>query len=760
MEEDLETEILPTPQRADLKQSVFPGGKVLMVRPDRYETSGTFIGELGSILGVAGDDPPAEVGASSFARLEADTIVFVGRLNRLPAWSESIERHGLKPLLDETAGKGADSYVLFSAARAYRGKNIVILAGNSHAADLWALATLRQMVFQHERTHYVREGRILDFPRFRLRGNKRPRLWEWRYKANYAWFFDQDRFSEGVPLRDYHRRPAAWIHHGAPLRATDGEMDELIEGRPARAGIRAIRGARQCYQAGCREFVLKFDDTSGELSEATRKEFSRGNDTAAYFQALHHFLLGMHRRIKAVDSENTVFFMPRPYWHNAFEQRAFAEALLAHGPLPKDIGLSVCGPEVISWTIPTRCLTDYRKLYGVEGKAQVYDNFGRGGEYFAYTGRDVDLWQEVECVFPERGTPVTRITVYDYLWNPEAYDPERSLRLAVRELAGRDPQLYRALWEYISYYNRYRDFAGYPAREEVLRRLPKLNQSLEKRFNALVPLLSRSPAAEEVKLQFELWGPESPRTSHEWGEYARLRRRLEYTPYMLAYGYREGEVTPTDSLIAVDGKLDEPAWESAKRSLPFVRPAWGRKEPPGDLAEFELHPKEATRLTMLYNDTHLFVGCEMHYAERPELPLWAQQQWRDKRSGEPVNFGWRVPCIELLFDTTGKREHYHHLVGNIAGHWVSTHCRAYVSEQTGGWWRPDWRFKFRLGEKRGAFEASIPLADLTETSPQPGTVWGFQAYRSKIGSFSMFSGVYDLVGGEHGTRQFGRIVFR
>ena len=40
-----------------------------------------------------------------------------------------------------------------------------------------------------------------------------------------------------------------------------------------------------------------------------------------------------------------------------------------------------------------------------------------------------------------------------------------------------------------------------------------------------------------------------------------------------------------------------------------------------------------------------------------------------------------------------------------------------------------------------------------------GTVWGFQAYRSKIGPFSMFSGVYDLVGGEHATRQFGRIVF-
>jgi len=91
---------------------------------------------------------------------------------------------------------------------------------------------------------------------------------------------------------------------------------------------------------------------------------------------------------------------------------------------------------------------------------------------------------------------------------------------------------------------------------------------------------------------------------------------------------------------------------------------------------------------------------------------------------------------------------------------MSTHCRAYEKEKTGGFWRPDWRFKFMLGAKSGVLEASIPLEDLTETPPQEGTVWGFQAYRSKIGPFSMFSGVYDLVGGEPGTRQFGRIVFQ
>ncbi len=140
-------------------------------------------------------------------------------------------------------------------------------------------------------------------------------------------------------------------------------------------------------------------------------------------------------------------------------------------------------------------------------------------------------------------------------------------------------------------------------------------------------------------------------------------------------------------------------------------------------------------------------------------PDWAMKRWRDHRPGDRANYAWRVPCIELFWDVTGRKEHYYHVAANIAGLWTSTHCRAYQTEKTGGWWHPDFEFKYVLDEKSSTFEAAIPLSALTDTPPKRGTVWGFQAYRSKIGPFAMFSGVYDLVGGEHGTRQFGRIVF-
>jgi len=754
---DLETAITPTPQRAELADAVFRAGKVLVVQPDKYDAPPTLLAELRARLG---EEAVQASTAGTFSPAQADTVIFVGKHRGLGAWDRLVKSENLQPLLDQVADKGPDGYVLLSAPGKLEGKHVVLLAGNSLAADFWALATLRQMTFTKDKADYIRQGRVADFPRFAYRGNKRPQRWEWRYKANYAWFFSQRDFPDRVARADYFRGRSAWVHHGEPLRATDQEMDDLINGPTDPRTKRPVAGARDAYQQGCREYVLKFDDTGWKLSDASERQFAGSDRMETYFKALHHFLAGMHRRIKALDAQNRVFFMPQPYAYNAYDQAPFVEGLLRHGPLPPDMGLSVCGLEVISWYIPTACMRDFRELYGLQGKAQIYDNFGRGGEYFAYTGRDPDLYREVECIFPERGTPVTRITVYDYLWNPEAYDPDRALRLAVRELSGGDPQLYQAMWDYVSYYNQHRNFTPCPAPEEAAKKLPQINRQMKRRFDALAPLLDRSALAVETKLKFEFWGPEEPKPTYEWGEYARLRRRLEFEPYERTYNYRQAEVMPTTEQIAVDGRLDEAAWKAARWAPDFVGPAWGRKTAPTDLAEFRLSDDQRARMKMLYSTSHLHVGIEFNYREKPVLPGWAQKMWADKKPGQQADVAWRVPCIELFFDPTARQEHYYSLVGNMAHLWFSTHLRAFEARQSGTWWKPDWKFQFTLGERSGVFEASIPLAALGQEPPRPGTVWGFQAFRSKIGPMAVFSGVYDLVGGEHATREFGRIVFR
>jgi len=744
---DLETAIIPTPQKAILHHTVFPAGKVAVALPEKYDAPDTVVRELRNL-----------VGADLVPRDQADTVVAigpslpVGGLNKAKALAAEIK----------LAERGEDGYLLHSAAKAAgTQKNLVVLRGNSPAGDLWALATLRQMAFEKDGALYFREGSVVDFPRFRFRGNKRPRAWEWRYKANYGWFFKapiEKPRRPGDNFRwDYFRHHGAWVRHGSPLTATDAEMDLLINGgeeTTPEGKRRRVRGAAAAWRAGCREFVLKFDDTGSRMSQATKAAF--GGD---FYKALHHYLLGMHKRLKALDAANRVYFMPRPYWFNSFELTRYAKSLLAFGPLPEDIGLSVCGPEVLSQVIPTACLREYRELFGLKGRAQIYDNRGRGGDFFPCEGRDPDLWREVSCLFPERGTPVTRITVYDYLWNPEAYDPERSLRLAVRELASREPEVYKALLDYILYYNANRWPTGYPPRDEAVARFRQGCRVSKSKYDALAPLLERSPMARELALADELWGPRAPRPSFEWGEFSRLRRRREFEPYMAAFGWQETRVAPTADAVAVDGRLDEPAWQRAPRFDRFARPAWGMKTPPDDPAAMRLADDEATCLRLLWSQTHLYIGIEFSYKEKPQVPNWAQKLWKGLAHGQQGDYAWRVPCFELFFDVNGRRADYYQVISNIAGIWLSKHFGVYEPARRGECWRPAWRFAFALGQRRGTFEAAIPFADLAPQPPKRGDVWGFQCFRSKIGTFGLFSGMFDLVGGDHAPSQFGRVVF-
>ena len=761
MDGALETAIIPTPQRASMRSTVFPVQKVQVVIPDEYAAPDTILAEIRALFGE--DNVKVITGSERQKQMFAavDTMILVGKLPQVTDWSIVATGEKLLRQMQIADTRGEDAYVLYSRAALLNEMNIIFLTGTSPAGDFWAFTTLRQMTFKKDGMTYVREGHVLDYPRFRFRGNKRPQQWEWRYKANYGWSFPFSPQTKDGYRRRYFRTHGAWIHHGSPLRATDAEMDDLVNGyeKPLKDGkTQHVYGVKEYYEDGCREFVLKFDDTGSALSEATQEQFLKTNGTDAYYDALHHFLVGMDRRIRALDEGNRVFFMPRPYSYSSLELPEFAEALLARGPLPEDMGLSVCGPQVISWYIPTACLKDYRELFGLKEKAQIYDNFGRGGELFATSGRQENLWLEVGCLFPERGTPVTRITVYDYLWNPAAYDPERSLQLAVRELSGRDPEVYKAMLDFVRYYNEHRNPAPYPSPDDVRASLPGVNRTMKEQHDALVPLLERSPLAQEVELAKEIWGPPAPRPSWEWGEYARLRRRLEFEPYALAYQHREAHVAPATDAIVLDGKLDEPAWKSAPPFPDFVKQAWTSKEPL-PVEDYRLPPDQRTTMRALYTDTHLYCGIEFHYAEKPNVPGWAEDLWSDLEPGSRANVAWRVPCFEIFLDVTGKREEYYQLVSNIAGHWCSMRLRGFEPRASGGWWKPDWQFKFVLGETAGSFEASVPLADLTAEKPGKGTVWGAQVFRSKMGELGLFSGVYDMVGGEHATREFGRWVF-
>ncbi|MBS3762431.1 MAG: hypothetical protein KGZ25_03900, partial [Planctomycetes bacterium] len=279
MEGDLGLAVIPTPQEAEYGQKLFPvGDKVeIQMPPGDYGAPRTVVEQLNQILDGSGH--------------KGKTRVIVGGPSRNRAAAELLRATGLKM----PGSQNEDTYVL-EIGEGSDGQLSIVLAGSTPAGDFWACQTLRQLTCKVDGVVYVRGAKIRDWPDFPYRGNKRPKRWEYRFKANYAWGYPGDK----PELAEVFRRHGAWIQHIAKLDTSKARIDELCA------------DARKRYEKGCREFVLKYDDTGQGMTRETAARF-KGN----YYEAQVCFLSTMYERIKKWDAQNTVFFMPQQYWANA-----------------------------------------------------------------------------------------------------------------------------------------------------------------------------------------------------------------------------------------------------------------------------------------------------------------------------------------------------------------------------------------------------------------------------------------------------------
>ena len=292
------------------------------------------------------------------------------------------------------------------------GHAVVLKAARDDAGRRWADQALAQITNESRQGGFVRACRVLDMPVFALRGSKHPQAWETRYRANFAWGAEDDAGT-------LDRAMTAVYAPGVPLDAS-GE------------GVaRALEYFRPWQDRGVERFAIKFDDEGFALT--TESEFRLGSFQSALVLYMRLVRQGLRRH----DADAKLYLLPQTYWWNDPRFSAFAAAVRNAGGLAEDVGLVVTGPEVISKEIDAGGLAAARRAFGLtETKALVYDNLGRERDWGPLTGRETALARYADGVFGERGTPVNRLTRLDWLWNPAGYDPERSWRRAVLELAG------------------------------------------------------------------------------------------------------------------------------------------------------------------------------------------------------------------------------------------------------------------------------------------------------------------------------------
>lgn len=336
-----------------------------------------------------------------------------------------------------------EGYVLATSHEA--GRTVVLTAARDAAGRAWAEQALAQVTHLTDGPGFVRACRILDAPVFPLRGSKRPQAWETRYRANFGW-----EVRDGWDFTG--RETAVSYSPGHPFDATPERAEDVLD------------AWRAAHARGTRRFCVEFDDVEFGLTPAARELHGE------YAPALRAFLVRLREGLREIDPDAVLYYLPQTYWWADPELPPFTEALRAAGGLPLDVGLVMTGPEIISETIDEIGLAAARLQFGlVQTPALVYDNLGREGDWGPLTGRDPRLRTQCEAVFGERGTPVNRLTRLDWHWNPHDYDPERSWRRAVLEVAG--PAAYEALAAVCSAFRR-----GAPREEaaELVRRFAEV----------------------------------------------------------------------------------------------------------------------------------------------------------------------------------------------------------------------------------------------------------------------------------------------
>ena len=330
-----------------------------------------------------------------------------------------------------------EGYVL-QAGRAGDGTSqLILIVGTTPQARFWGIQSLRQLTFRRDDGRvFVRSAAVFDWPAFELRGCKRAQLWEHAVKANFRY---STMGGASIPLADVDRDGFAahfmteWIPDvqlGRELDCSERTVAELEQ------------SVRSLLAHGATGICLHQDDQPMKLAADTAERFDDD-----YEAAMAWLVRRLHEVVRKQNATARVFLIVQPYWTST-RYELFARALQAGDGVPADIGLILCGPEVTSFALPPDDIRRYREAFGLtQTKAIVYDNYLRSNCFRAIDRRPASLSNQLYGVSTETGSASSRITRLDWAWNPGAYDEERSLMLACREIGGLQawPDLYAAV---------------------------------------------------------------------------------------------------------------------------------------------------------------------------------------------------------------------------------------------------------------------------------------------------------------------------
>ena len=726
---DIELAVIPQPKLERPGDRMIALGRAVVCAP-QWDALRAGRKQLAALLRLG--EAPTVLKQMPADNAAGDTLVLIGSPAALPGLALHLPDGKLAFDRLKDLPNSEQGYALSIRAGAGGRPNVIAIASHTPQGAFYAIQTLKQLTYATDKAVYVRVTDILDWPTFAGRGGKRTvQPWVYALKCNL-------HYEHTNPHRQEHFGKI-WIAGIFPIK------DKRLDATPA--GIaRIVERMKSLHAAGASDYRVHVDDQPMEMTPETDQRF-KGD----YHAAMAHLLTEFYAAMKQVNPSATLYLCPQTYWTlTPFPE--YGRRLWAGRTPPKDFAIATNGPQVTSEPIPPDEVAAISRAFGASRPALIVDWHGRDKSFGPIEARQAVLADAAVGIAEGTGTATMRATRLDWGWNPEAYDRDRSLRLACREFAGLEH--WKSLYELVAAFEYAAPGTTYQPRAQAMAKyVAGLN-----RCGRLIETMQQLPDnghAGRLKL---------PATAHRsmpqnivthiepaWKDQAVERRDA-----IAQHAWKEAAAVRTNQLPAIDGVLDEPAWSDAHAAGGFIS---NNKALPDN---------QQVAFRCLYDDDALYFGFEIH------LP-------------RPIDFDQKTATLGVSLPGPGVRQTGHDLRGISSLHaWHSmalmldprhTHTTdlefdfdaagrradgrfdtSSPARPNGLAWNSTWRSAVKVAPDRWIAEIAIPWRDLG-VAPRRGTAMGLQVWRLGGGG----TGTWSLMPrwwGAQSPSQFGHLILK
>ena len=529
------------------------------------------------------------------------------------------------------------------ALRVFRGDGQVQaeLTANTVKGIQHGLQSLRQLMVRWKGPVIVREAELVDWPTLKLRFVKRvggywsDNVVRWKMNGTTVpvhpkWGTQPEvmkKFMDNVAEQARRRN--------VYLLAMVG-MGNLYEGRDE-----AMQGRADwyvaLYRAGVTHLAVMNDDRMTLADPLARQRFG------TYYGAQVETVNRISKALRAAGYRERLGYMPNHYYGDHVNDQWIQAG---KGKLPEQTALFWAGTGTPGPEVTRKHLETVRKQSGLKhvwfyanwpqcaGPA-VSDSYGAARRRDFGRGELTELVTVSTTTYP-RSFPTSFITVCDLLWNPEAYDPDRALRRATKEVV--DPQSFPAFYRLFKYID---TIAPLPKKASntpmYLADDPKQRRAIIASRSAMLDKLVAdclgTPAAEPPRAKQVL--EKMVNTQERFMKRLVAEEARDQNPPVP----RRIVCPKVDKAPVLDGDLDDPVWEKAALADKFT-----------DIRATKPAPHQTTVRLLRHKDKLYFaVRCEETHLKDKEF-LQIDFDYPLTINAEPGGYLWWAESIELFLD--------------------------------------------------------------------------------------------------------------